>query len=558
MTTTDIKFAYLIESTKGSNGKTTWTSAGTSSAINIEDVSVTTSAEYISTEFGVTPKIIPLGCKNRVASITGTFKGRSLTDQDSEYLDVLQDAVDIRGRGIKVVSGYNEFPELGNGIPWQIASFSWDRQAKLRGQWKFMMNLVYIWNSSINEIQLYADGVGSNIPTDIRFSATIGISNSGYSSSYLINNVKIHADIQSINTASFSTITSTYTKGDIIHIYCSTDEGNAVFFGIVNEVKSGNKIVNYDCIEIGDLMSRVAVSKSTSGLFKPKVMIKNKLDDGKTKRPLSSFISTILKFYSINPVSSFNNFGVGVDKTGYGNSTDIPGHKGVQIPTQMLSVMSVFKALNRVVEDQCGLRTWYHNNTGALEYGYWRNVYNIDVTKDIIIANEQTYGYSEDFKPNNVIVVDNSGRPSCYPATPVAGTTLKYQYTSDMNDNMIGTLAMQIYTDLNIDDRSVYKVKFPPGCIKMREGDKFSGLGDQTITPVMIWRDGSDDDPLVDPTDTSWQIKELTITETYTEVVVGPSYFSVFDLYKDAIKKISEAPVQTDTKSVYTSTAVVK
>ena len=464
--------------------------------------------------------------------------------------------MDIRGRGLKVSSGYNEIPELGNGVPWQISAFSWDRQARLRGQWRFKMTLDYIWDASKNEIQLYANGIGSDIPSEAKFSATIGIGNSGYNSAYLINDVKIEATIQAINTATFVTMDKTYEKENLIHIYCSTDKSNAVFFGIVNDARYIDGLWHYDCIEIGELLNRVAVTKTEGGLFKPRIMIRNKFDDG-TDRPLSSFVSNIMKFYSKNPLYNFNNFGYGVDKTGYGKSTTLPG-KSTKIPTQILSGMTVFKAVNRVLEDQCGLRTWYHNNTGALEYGYWRNVYQIDVSKDIIISNTETYGYTEDFVPANVIVFDSKGRHGCFPTIPVTGSWIKYRYESDLNDTTLSTLASQIHTDLSVSDRRVYRVQFPPGCVKMREGDKFSGLGDATLTPVMPFRNGNDTNPLVDPSDTSWQIKEMTITEKSTEVIVGPSYYGVFDLYKDALHKIGESATPTDYKEFTTAQSVVR
>jgi hypothetical protein len=47
-----------------------------------------------------------------------------------------------------------------------------------------------------------------------------------------------------------------------------------------------------------------------------------------------------------------------------------------------------------------------------------------------------------------------------------------------------------------------------------------------------------------------WQIKEMTITEQKTEVIVGSSFFSVFDIYQDALKRCDGVPATTENKEI--------
>ena len=110
---------------------------------------------------------------------------------------------------------------------------------------------------------------------------------------------------------------------------------------------------------------------------------------------------------------------------------------------------------------------------------------------------------------------------------------------------MMDSMAKKIHKDLQ-SDRTTYKVVFPAGRVKFRDGDVFTGLGDSTISPVMPYRDDTDYDPLTDTNDTVWQIKDMTITTDYTEILVGPSYFSVFDLFKSTLKIVPEAPIPTE------------
>lgn len=560
-----VKFAIYAE-VKGSNGKSSWNNLVHQTAeLNIENVSVQTAAERLLIKEGKEPKIIPFGVKGdkgRVATLTCTFKGRSMNSGTSmgadPYLDVLQkSATGELGYALRVVlvgTGLNPLPELGTG-KWQIEQFSWDRQARQLGQWRFNIQLGYLWETP-NELQLFDKDASWQFTDNVKFSAHVGIGGGSFSKDEIINNVKINTTVQQLNRATFTTLTQKYNKGDIIHIYCETEPTNACFFGIVNDEprKNSNLTFTYDCIEIGVLLDRVMCAKQGTGLFKPRTKIPNPYKGDYLK--LKTMIAIIMKFYADKALLSYNPlYGEDRTTTKVGNDPYIPG-KTIYLPPQVLSGNTVYKALNRLVEDQCGMYTWFDNNNGKLEYGFLRNQVTIDPTKDVIRTSEEASGYTEDFVPDNVQVVDNVGNPQCYPNPSVSGSTIQYRYNSDLNDQMMSEMAERIYKDLHIDDRKTYKVKFPAGTVKFKDGDVFTGLGDSTISPAMPYKDNVDYDPLTDPSDAVWQIKEMTITNEYTEVLVGPSYFSVFDLYKSALQKVTEIPAPTESKEVETNEVV--
>lgn len=550
----DIRFQIFKEKKDKTTGKSTFNDVVASiGPINIEEVSVTTQAEKQIVKEGNQPTIIPYGVKGqdgRVAQIVGTIKGKSMEYQQNidSYFDVLQ-ANETLGYALSIDAGNSEIPELGpKTARWGIKQFVWDRQAKLLGQWKFNITLNYIWDSAINEIQLYAKNTDFEIPDNVKFRALKGIANGGYNSGQEIINPKIKTSIHQLNTATFSTKTKAFDKGDVIHIYCETDPSNAVFFGIIRETPSNsNMYYTYDCIEIGALLDRVQCSKVGPGLFKPRMKIPNPYKGKNLK--LEQFVALILNFYKESMLEGYDPK-YGKDMTSkWGKEEFMPYDPTVSskqvIPAQVLSGMTVFKALIRLLEDQCGMYIWFDNNNGALEYGFLRNKFTIDPTRDIIRTSSLAISNSEDYTPNNVILYNSTGDWVVYPNPPVNGTFISYQYNSTLNNIMMDSMAKKIHKDLQ-SDRTTYKVVFPAGRVKFRDGDVFTGLGDSTISPVMPYRDDTDYDPLTDTNDTVWQIKDMTITTDYTEILVGPSYFSVFDLFKSTLKIVPEAPIPTE------------
>lgn len=125
-----------------------------------------------------------------------------------------------------------------------------------------------------------------------------------------------------------------------------------------------------------------------------------------------------------------------------------------------------------------------------------------------------------------------------------------------LQDLQLQTMAKRILEQSRY-SRNTYKVKFPAGTVRFEDGDVFSCLGDATISPEMPCRSGTDPDPTENPGDSLWQIKAITITDKYTECLIGSSFFSIFDIYKNQLKRVSQAPVLTEMKNVETHPRVI-
>ena len=537
---------------KSSDGKSTWSSFGITPPVNIEDISVQTQALTNVVAYGETPHITPFGVKGkdgRVANITGTYKNASMIfpsgPQGFEVISI-QDKL-VNGMAIRV-SGEG-LPELGDAL-WTINNITWDRQATEGGMWRFKLQLGYVWDVTKNELKLYENGVGTNVRDNVKFF----VIKEGNSERVYINNPKIETTLHDLNRARFTLQYKTYEKETILKIYCDTDESNAVFYGIVTNVSnSSNSAIQYECTEIGTLLYRKPCAKLGAGIFKPRIRIPNPYKG--VQLTLQQIIGTILKFYQDSPIKGYNP-GSGNDKTGkWGASPWLPGREDdAYLPPQILSGFTVGKALDNVLNEQCGLHTWFDNNTGHLEYGFYRNIVTIDPATDYIIYSEQIQSLAEEYQTDGVIVMDNSANnPTRYPPGSNTGTYIQYQFSSDLTNEQLSSIARRIYNDIRLANRDTFKVKFPAGTVKFRDGDVFDGLGDSTVTPRLPYRGGVDQDPTEDPSDSCWQIREMVITDTYTECTVGSTYFSIFDIYRTALKRYDGCPAPTETNDSETN-----
>lgn len=557
----ELKFKFLKEMKDQSTGKSTWIPIATSPAINAEEVSVTTQAEKQIIADGTEPKIIPYGVKGeggRVAQFTGTFQGKSMDPLVmDEYFDVLQDDPKLLGYGI-TTTGYNAdniLPELGisGRSKWRIDQFSWDRQARLMGQWRFNITLGYIWEDP-TELRLYSSGIGTNQPTNVKFRVTKGYTASNYDAGTEVFGVKVETLVEDLNRAKFKTITQEYNKEDVIHIYCETDRSNAVFFGVITDIqKNSDGTVLYNCTEVGTLLQRIPCAKITPGLFKPKIKIPNPYKKGEYYK-LNQMIGIIMKIYA--DASTGFSPGYGIDKTNnWGSKEVIPG-TDQKLPPQLLSGMNILSALDNLVIKQCGMHTWFDNNNGKLEYGYLRNQITIDPTKEYIKNTVKETSQSTDFKAQYVILFDNEGYYARSTSGDVTGMTYAaFKIDTKHGDLQLRQMAEKIHHDIQLNN-DMFSVTFPAGTVRFRDGDVFYGLGDATVDPQMDWRGDVDHNPLKDPGDTVWQIKKMTITDESTVCLVGASFYSVFDIYRNSLKQISEAPVMTEGKDETTNLCV--
>ena len=540
---------------KSSDGKSTWSSVGITPPVNIEDISVQTQALTNVVAYGETPHITPFGVKGkdgRVANITGTYKNRSMVfvREGMEVISVQDTKLSgyvVNGMAIKVIG--DGLPELGDAL-WTINNITWDRQATEGGMWRFKLQLGYVWDVTKNELKLYENGVGTNVKDNVKFF----VIKEGNSGRVYINNPKIETTLHDLNRARFTLPYKTYEKEDILKIYCDTDESNAVFYGIVTNVSnSSNSAIQYECTEIGTLLYRKPCAKLGAGIFKPRIRIPNPYKG--VQLTLQQIIGTILKFYQDSPIKGYNP-GSGNDKTGkWGASPWLPGREDdAYLPPQILSGFTVGKALDNVLNEQCGLHTWFDNNTGHLEYGFYRNIVTIDPATDYIIYSEQIQSLAEEYQADGVILMDSSANnPTRYPPGNNTGSYIQYQFSSDLTNEQLLSIARRIYNDIRLANRDTFKVKFPAGTVKFRDGDVFSGLGDSTVTPILPYRGGVDQDPTEDPSDSCWQIREMVITDTYTECTVGSTYFSIFDIYRTALKRYDGCPAPTETNDSETN-----
>lgn len=541
---------------KSSDGKSTWSSVGITPPVNIEDISVQTQALTNVVAYGETPHITPFGVKGkdgRVANITGTYKYRSMVfvREGMEVISVQDTKLSgyvVNGMAIKVIG--DGLPELGDAL-WTINNITWDRQATEGGMWRFKLQLGYVWDVTKNELKLYEDGVGTNVRDNVKF---FTVREGGHQARFYINNPKIETTLHDLNRARFTLPYKIYEKEDILKIYCDTDESNAVFYGIVTNVSnSSNSAIQYECTEIGTLLYRKPCAKLGAGIFKPRIRIPNPYKG--VQLTLQQIVGTILKFYQDSPIKGYNP-GPGIDKTGkWGASPWLPGREDdAYLPPQILSGFTVGKALDNVLNEQCGLHTWFDNNTGHLEYGFYRNIVTIDPATDYIIYSEQIQSLAEEYQADGVILMDSSANnPTRYPPGNNTGSYIQYQFSSDLTNEQLSSIARRIYNDIRLANRDTFKVKFPAGTVKFRDGDVFSGLGDSTVTPILPYRGGVDQDPTEDPSDSCWQIREMVITDTYTECTVGSTYFSIFDIYRTALKRYDGCPAPTETNDSETN-----
>lgn len=550
-----VKFKVLKEEV-GSNGKSRWSGYATTPDANIEDISISTQALTNVVAIGTSPQVQLFGVKGkdgRVCNISGSFKGvaNNHPPSGSWGFDVVS-FEDFLVRGAAIQAMGNGLPELADAY-WTINDITWDRSGNQGGLYKFRLQLGYVWNHD-GELMLYDEDTGTNIPTSAKFFV---IQESTPSSRFYIYNTKVVGSVHDLNRATFNTDSDILDEGDKIKIYCESNPTKSVFYGIVKKKNNGsNTAILYDCAEIGTLLYRKACAKTGGGIFKPRIRIPNPYKEQQLK--LKQIVGTILKFYNDNPIDGYSP-GYGTDKTyKWGDSEWLPGREDeAYLPPQILSGFTVGKALDNVLNEQCGLHTWFDNNTGKLEYGFYRNLVTIDPSTDYITYTEQIESLAEEYAADGVILMDNSANnPTRYPVGLGSGSTIQYKFSSDLTNEQLYSIARRIYNDIRV-NRDTFKVKFPAGTIKFTEGDVFTGLGDKTVTPEMPYRGGADEDPASDPSDAVWQIKEIIITDTYTECIVGSSYYSVFDIYRTALQRYDGCPAPTESKDIETDEYVV-
>jgi hypothetical protein len=564
--TSQVQFR-IIEEVKDTKGKSSWVAADILSPCTIEDINCSTIAACIKIEDNtLEPEIIPMGIDKCECVVTGYFELNTPDDPGSEITD--EDLFNgcyqygskgtFCGRGLELKDGRNNFPTLRG--KWKIASFTWDRNAKELGHYRFMMTLSYIW-SDPKESQLFDGNDGSALKQNVQYFIKLGISDSG--DQIPVIDPEIRGSLFDPNTAKFRSINKIdgLVENAELRIFSELEQTIPAFIGYIKSVKvSTGGMVSYECSELNSVLYQCAVRNPQAGLFKPRVMIRNPTESG-INMSIEQMVQSIMSFYTGHPTIQYNP-GVGISNPdSLGKLKLLPNRStNIILPTQILSGTDVGTAIDSFLENECGFYTWYGRLDGSLQYGYGRDTITLDLNYEVILHSEkQPEDLSLPYKPNNVVVWNSDGSAyKLYPESlPVGNVTVaSFRLQTNKLDRNLQAFAEKIWNDLQ-NDRKTYKVRFPAGITRFKEGDMFNGLGDQTIKEKMVYRSGPDQNPTEDPSDTVWQIKDVYMCGDYTEVVVGPSFYSIFDLYRDQIQLIHSTPSPTEVEKWDSSVVIV-
>lgn len=477
--------------------------------------------------------------------------------------------------------------ELQGGI-WRIDKFSWDRKAKEMGIYRFSMTLGYVWVTK-EEQMIFAPGTGDKVPTTSMFE--IDVSPGGNNGQVAVTALEIKNPIISKSLMKLNTLTfkhKDYIKADsIVALHKRGAEnvpGNPdryIFYGVVTSSEQDkNAECSITCNEIAEILYRGVATQPSDWInfLLLKIIMRNPKANGLFYKIKEMLMELILTYYTC-PAGFTYHPGTGVDRTpaagdglkaGDRENLPGPGREKVKLGTQTFSCLSVGKCINQLLYKECGLYIWYDYRNektvgtklnpiisrGTLEYGFVRDKLKLDISKEIIVSNQVKNSPNDDFKPDGVIVWSADGEYFGYAGDVGNGKNiLVYTYNDSRSDLAYAAIAHSILEMNTLLDTRTYLMKFPPGTVRFREGDYFDGIGDSTVARSgatldanMVYRKGDDLDPFADPGDTVWQIKEITIREDYTEVLVGPSYYSITDLYRDTLNRTKDGvPMPIDT-----------
>lgn len=523
-------------------------------------------------EFGPEPEIIPYGIGSCEAIITGTFYNPKAKSPNVKNASSIFPA---SGLAPEITSFYNTIklfdkvndqnvqyalklsPKSGGGTReleqgiWKIKKMSYDRKSENLGQYQFNMTLSYFWEDKLEQM-VNKDYTGQNLRQTCEFE--MWAYDSGWQGPADITNVTIQKSLHSKNTARFDS-TTPIKKDTLVKIHirrASRKEDKDVFYGVVIDSNiNQDKLYTTNCKEIMDLMYRNVCTDPQGGFLaflNPRVVIPTPLngEDYTIARMVKEMIQT---YYVRRPEFKIWKPGNGIDKTNsLGSKIYLPGREpnpvtkkgGVKLSTQVLSSMSIGTGLTNFLYHQCGFYTWVNYETGFFEYGFIRDKVLIDITREIIIKTTLVDDNQDDMIADGVIVFEPNAEYLGYDGEIGPDKNiLVYQLNDNKNDISLSAMAHRILEYNKIEHKESYDVEFPAGVVRFREGDVFKGIGDQTLSwdQKMEWRDGNDANPLEDPADSAWQVKEVTITNNSTIVRVGTSYYSVLDIYKSSLQR---------------------
>jgi hypothetical protein len=361
--TTLPRFGLLKEQQNLANGENEWHVYGSTSNVNIIDLTITTTLEANEVASGTQPQIIPLGPKDRICKLVGSFDSDTITGgYVANGLDVIQEGDNLLGLGVYIIG--DGIPEMSGGW-WKIKEFTWNREAKKRGKYEFSMTLGYIWRDK-SESQLWKKGAAEDTP-EVRFTITNG------SNVVTLIEPKIFCSLLKMNEASFKLTTDLgLEKEHIVSIYCNTNPAHPMFVGVIKEIRNTSTgTAVYSLKETAIALHEIRCMNPKPGIFKPRQIIRNPYEG--RNLTINEMANVILKQnFKGHSTIPFNPKGVNIKST-YASSQTLPGRKNVKIPNQILSGCSVATALDNFLVNQCGMHVWYDGYNSTIEAGYVRD-----------------------------------------------------------------------------------------------------------------------------------------------------------------------------------------
>ena len=381
------------------------------------------------------------------------------------------------------------------------------------------------------------------------------------SSKVRIYNVNIAKNLTKLSTATFYSPFS-IEKGTSIRIYAKNISGfdpvNSAFIGLVKTVETieRNTIYKITLSEPADLLynSYCQKNKTSAGLIKFAVKIRNPEQLTDTYLTIDQYLNRILEYQGsttfITSVSESSNDVTPYSTSLYIPNSDINGSSGTYLPDFPMSYMTIGTALDKFIQDILGLYYWFDysdfsssSETMKLVYGTRRDLRELVVDRTNLdymgILNNEIVEQQTIYPVGKVLCLSKNMDVFGYYGSDTATHQAVYVISGTFSQKELTAIATRIYNDRQKDDNTKYKITFPvTSMMKWNPGDVFTGLGDAIISPAMSYKTNADED--------AWIITSMSISDNQIDVIVGGSYISIFDVYKDRLNKADGVDLPTE------------
>ena len=367
----------------------------------------------------------------------------------------------------------------------------------------------------------------------------------------LISNISIDKSTSKINSGTFKCsifIPVSINKVDtVLDLYCN-DYIVCKGYRVIKCADDGQGRYNVDIEEYASALYSYPL-KSSGSIFLPNVVITPK--SGALKKTINNILYLLTNTYNgSNGKVKFNI----VDINSLGALTHIPLLPNIPIPTLEYGHMMLGTAITSFIRNTLGLEVWFKTTdysadgsvTITLSYGF-NNSWITDW-----VENEGAFIKSEytEATPNELSVVDKvvviSEDKKSYGVSGIdGGRQVNCSIIGNYTSNELTAFATEILKEAGVLYQS-YKLIWDGGkCLKYNEGSMFKGLGDQTDKDVnkrITWKGWEGGvKPVLNESYYSahrndfWKIKDIRITEVSTEIIIGATKMSIFDIYKNKL-----------------------